>query len=127
MPEIQVPDWVWKRAQQKFGMKIPATPLRDILTEVAANNFQFTLIAAEPITNVTSIDSRPTQPKARWIVLGFLPYDDSLQRAKSWFIDTQCGGDEQLALDCLEGKKAGGLKNAASWVNGQYRKYGKPA
>jgi hypothetical protein len=59
--QMQIPHWIWEEAQRKYGVKNPATQLRDLLTQAWVHLAQ-TKVEAEP----EFIDGPGTLWTAQW-------------------------------------------------------------
>lgn len=54
---IVVPSWIWKWAQEKYDMKNPATPLRDLLTKQVAEVMNLPVTPPAPASSDDKTES----------------------------------------------------------------------
>jgi hypothetical protein len=104
--QVQVPDMIWEWAQKKYGMQVPATPLREIWMAAMLADAKPEHPPETQKINITN----PNQSdfSSRWRALGLAPdpMDIFYEDARNWMISTyEC---EEDAINAAERKQRQG-------------------
>lgn len=115
MPDLRIPESIWRWAQEQTGRDKPGSFLRDVLMNAVLEHER--KASGEP-TPEPRKEEIPVDHTPRWRALG--AGDLIGHEARVWYI-AQHDGDENAALQTLEGKERHGLNDPRGWLLFEWR------